>query len=371
MKTHRLFVWLVLVTVLALVVAACAAPAAPQAPASGGAEEAAAPEGGESGEVLELNIYNWSTYIAPETIPRFEERYGVKVNYDIFDSNEELLAKLQGGNPGYDLIVPSDYMVEIMINLGMLEELDHENIPNIANLDPTFQNPRYDPGLKYCVPYQWGTMGIGYNIEATGGEIDSWWSFWDEKYAGRIAWLDDPRAVMGVALLLLGYDINTTDPDQINEAKELLLEQKPLVAAFAPDTGQILLDEGEVDLTMEWSGDIFQVMEENPAIRYSIPKEGSIVWTDNMCIPKGAPHKELAEKFINYILEPEVGAELSNYIRYATPNAAALPLINEEDRNNPGIYPPPEVMERLQFVVDVGEATVLYDDAWTEIKSAQ
>ena len=329
----------------------------------------AAEEAPPEGQVQELNIYNWSTYIAPDTIPNFEEQYNVKVNYDLFGDNEELLAKIQPGNPGYDIIVPTDYMVTAMINLGLLEELNHDNIPNMANVHPTFLDPDYDPGNAHCLPYQWGTMGLGYNITATGGEIDSWSVMFDEKYAGRISWLDDPRSVIGIALLYLGFSMNTTDPGEIEQAKQLMVEHKQLVAAFAPDTGQILLDEGEVDIAHEWSGDIFQIMEENPDIRYVIPKEGSMVWTDNMCIPKGAPHKELAEQFINYILDPQVGADLSNYIRYGTPNQASLPLINEEDLNNPGIYPPEETMANLQFLVDLGEATLLYDEAWTEIKT--
>lgn len=362
MKKTLFWSLLVVYSLGSLIFSACATPPGGQSSADDGT-------GGEA--VQELNVYNWSTYIAPDTIPNFEEQFGIKVNYDLYESNEDLLAKLQAGNPGYDIIFPSDYMVEIMRNLDMLEPINHDNIPNIANIDDTFINPAYDPNNVHCLPYQWGTMGLGYNIEATGGEIDSWGVMFDETYAGRIAWLDDPRAVMGVAFLMLGYDINTTDPDQLNEAKEMLLKQKSLVAAYAPDTGQIMLNEGEVDLVLEWSGDIFQVMEENPALRYVIPKEGAIVWTDNMCIPKGAPHPELAEKFMNYILEAQVGADLSNYIRYGSPNKASLPLINEEDRANPGIYPPAETMQRLEFIVDVGEATILYDDAWTEIKSSQ
>jgi spermidine/putrescine transport system substrate-binding protein len=329
--------------------------------------------GEDTEEATELNIYNWSTYIAPDTIPAFEEEFGVTVNYDLYEDNEELLAKLQGGNPGYDIIVPSDYMVEIMVGQDMLETIDHGNIPNIENVDPTFADPAFDPGMAHCVPYQWGTMGIGYNEAKVGRPIDSWSVFFEgsDEFAGRIAWLDDTRAVLGVGLLMLGYDMNTTDPDQINEAKELVAAYKDNIAAFAPDTGQIMLDEGEVDITLEWSGDVFQVMEENPDVRYVIPKEGAIVWTDNLCIPKNAPHKELAEKFINFILDAQIGADLSDYIRYGTPNAASLPLINAEDRNNPGIYPSEDTMKRLEFIVDVGEATLLYDQAWTEIKSGE
>ncbi|MEZ4706347.1 MAG: spermidine/putrescine ABC transporter substrate-binding protein [Caldilineaceae bacterium] len=318
----------------------------------------------------ELNIFNWSTYIAPDIIPQFEQKYNVKINYDMYESNEDMLAKIQAGNPGYDIIVPGDYMVEIMRSLDLLEEIDQSNIPNMANLNPAFLDLPFDPGNKFCLPYQWGTMALGYNAAKVGDKIDSWQVMFDDTLNLRRAWLDDSRSTIGVALMLLGYDVNTTNPDEIAEATQMLVEQKKLVTAYAPDTGQIMLDEGEVDVVAEWSGDILQLMEENPDIRLVIPKEGAMAWVDSLCIPKGAPHKEMAEKFINFILNAEIGAELSNYVRFATPNAAAMALINPEDLNNPGIYPPTEVMDKLQFLVDVGEATLLYDDAWTEIKTA-
>ena len=213
-------------------------------------------------------------------------------------------------------------------------------------------------------------MALGYNATKVEGDIDSWQVMFDDTLDLRRAWLDDARSTIGVALMLLGYDVNTTDPDQIAEATAMLVKQKKLVTAYAPDTGQIMLDDGEVDVAAEWSGDILQIMEENPDIRLVIPKEGAMAWVDSLCIPKGAPHKEMAENFINFILDAEIGAELSNYVRFATPNAAAMAMINPEDLSNPGIYPPAEVMDKLQFLVDVGDATLLYDDAWTEIKAA-
>ncbi|HID63022.1 MAG TPA: spermidine/putrescine ABC transporter substrate-binding protein [Anaerolineae bacterium] len=331
------------------------------------ATEAPAPTEAPAEEEKVLNVYNWSTYIAEDTIPNFEKQFGVKVNYDLYDNLEELYAKISAGNPGYDVIVPGDYMVEIMIAEDLLEPLNLDNIPNFKNIDEAFLDPPYDPGNKYSVPYQWGTLGIGYNIKATGEEITSWAQMWDEKYKGRIAVLEDMRYTMGMALIYLGYDPNTTDPDDIKAARDFLIEHKDWIKVFAPDTGQILLNQGEVDLTFEWSGDIFQVMEENEDLRYVIPEEGTIVWTDNLCIPKGAPHKELAETFINYILDPKVGADISNYTMYGSPNKAAQPYLNDLD--NPGIYP--KDMSKLYFLVDVGEATELYDNAWTEIKAGR
>ncbi|MCF3608145.1 spermidine/putrescine ABC transporter substrate-binding protein [Planktothrix agardhii 1033] len=270
-----------------------------------------------------LNIYNWSTYIDPEVLKAFEQKYQVKVNYDTYDSAESLYAKLKAGNPGYDVAFPPDYMVKIMVKEQMLEELDPANIANIKNIEPKFLNPPYDPGNKYSIPYQWITLGIGYN------------------------------------------------PEQIKKAQDFLIKNKDNIAAFAPDTGQQLLNQGEVNLTMEYSGDIFQVMAENPDLRYVIPKEGSIIGMDNMVIPKGAPNKKLAETFINFILEPENSAKISNFIDYASPNKVAIDqkLIDAENLKNPGIYPPPEIFDKLQYLQDLGEATQLYDQAWTEIKA--
>lgn len=317
-----------------------------------------------------LSIYNWSTYIAPGVMTEFEKKFNVKIQYDTYESNEDLYAKIKPGNPGYDVAFPGDYMVKTMASEGLLEELNKENIPNIKNLNNKFTNLPYDPGNKYSIPYQWGTMGIGYNIKATGGEINSWSTMFDEKFKGRIALLDDMRSSFAIALISLGYNPNTTNPKEIAQGKDFLIKNKQAIAVFAPDTGQNLLDQGEVDLTCEWSGDIFQVMKENADLRYTIPKEGSIILTDNMVILKGSRNKELAEKFINFILEPEIGAKISNFIKYATPNQAAKDqgLIEANDLNNSAIYPPAELFAKLNYLQDVGEATVLYDKAWTEVK---
>jgi spermidine/putrescine transport system substrate-binding protein len=317
-----------------------------------------------------LSIYNWSTYIDPEVIKEFEQKNNVKIQYDTYESNEELYAKLKLGNPGYDLIFPSDYMVTIMAKENLLEQINLANIPNITNLDLKFLNTPFDPENKYSIPYQWGTIGIGYNQEVIPNKPDSWSILSDPKYKNRVALVEDTRGVLGGVLIYLGFDPNTTNPDEITQAKDYLLKSKDNIAVFAPDTGQILLDQGEVDLAVEYSGDIFQLMEENPKINYFIPKEGTLVNIDNLAIPAKAPHKELAEKFINFVLEPEIGAKISNFIQYATPNKKAieLNLINPEQLNNPAIYPPPEVFNKLTYTIDVDSATQLYDQAWTELK---
>jgi spermidine/putrescine transport system substrate-binding protein len=323
----------------------------------------------QSGQDNVLNLYNWSTYIAPEVISQFEQQYNVKINYDTYDSNESLYAKLKPGNPGYDIAFPADYMVKVMIAENMLEEVDKINIPNLKHIDEKFLNPPYDPENQYSIPYQWLTMGIGYNIKATGEEINSWAALFNPK-AGKAALLDDMRHTFGAVLIYLGYDPNTTNPEEIKKAKEFLIQNQKNIKAFLPDTGQNLLNQGEINLAMEYSGDLFQVMAENPDLRYVIPKEGTLIAIDSMVIPKNAPHKQLAEQFINFILEPEIGAKVSNFINYGSPNKTAIQekLIKPESLQNPGIYPAEEVFAKLTYLEDVGEATILYDEAWNEVK---
>lgn len=327
--------------------------------------------GGGGASSNQLHVYNWSTYIDPQILVDFQDQFDATVTYDEFGGNDELYARIQPGNPGYDIIVPTDYMVEVMIDEGLVEELDHDAIPNLVNLDPLFADPPYDPGLVHCVPYQWGTLAIGYNIARVGREIDSWEVFFSHEFAGRIAFQDSSRETMAVALLYLGYDPNTTNPDEIAEARDLMLSVKDDIVAFVPDTGQELLEAGEVDIVMEYSGDIFQLMTDNPDIRYVIPREGAQLWTDNMCIPTGAPNPDLAHQFINFILDGEVGAQLSTYTLYGTPNAASFALLDEALATDPAIYPPDEVKQHLFFIRSLGDADSLYDEAWTAIGVGQ
>jgi spermidine/putrescine-binding protein len=340
--------WIPLALVLVLLVAACGAP-------------------------KELHVYNWSEYIDPEIYTDFEDEFGIKVIEDTFSSNEDLLAKLQAGASGYDIIVPSDYMVTIMRELELLAPLTYDNIPNFGNIDDLFLDPPYDPGNQYCVPYQWGTTGIGYDTEVFDEEPASWAYLFDpalaSEYAGKISMLNDPREAFAAALKYLGYSLNSTDEAQLNEAKDLLLQQKAWVATYDSDGFEDLLAAGETVLAHAWSGDIFAAAEESEQIWYVIPEEGGVIWTDNLCIPKTAPNQEAAEEFINYLLRPEVGAKITNYTWYGSPNAASEEFIDAEILEEPAIYPPPEVMAKLEFLRDVGEATAIYDRLWTEIKT--
>jgi spermidine/putrescine-binding protein len=330
-------------------------------------------DGGEQELVKELHIYNWSEYIDPEIYAEFEEEFGVKVIEDTFSSNEDLLAKLQAGATGYDLIVPSDYMVTIMIELDLLAEINYDNIPNFKNIDETFKDPPYDPGNKYSVPYQWGTTGIGYNAELFEESPDSWAYLFDpdmaSPYSGQISMLNDPREAFAAALSYLGYSINTTDEGELEEAKQLLIQQKEWVATYDSDGFEDLLAAGETVLAHGWSGDIFAAAEEAEEIWYIIPQEGGVIWADNLCIPKSAASQYTAEVFIDYLLRPEVGAKITNYTWFGSPNKASEEFIDAEILEEPAIYPPPEVMDKLEFLRDVGEATSTYERMWTEIKT--
>jgi spermidine/putrescine-binding protein len=346
--------------------AACAKGEPGEKQASGGEGAAASAE-----LEKELNVYNWSDYIAKETIPNFEKEFGVKVIYDVYENNEEMLAKIQAGATGYDIVVPTDYMVTIMQAQGMLAELDHAAIPNLKNLDPLFVSPPYDPGNKHSVAYQWGTTGYAYRGDKITGGTDSWaLLFTDAKLKGQITMLDDSREAINAALKFQGHSLNTTDEAALQDAKKILIDQKKLLKAYISAPVKASLISGDVWAAQLWSGDTFQAQAENDQIQYTIPKEGCTLWTDNLCVLSTAPHKRAAMAFMDYVLRPDVGAAISNFVAYGTPNAAAMPLIDEEARTNPAVYPPTEVLSRLEFNKDLGEATRVWDQIWTEIKAA-
>jgi len=328
-------------------------------------------------EEKKLNFYNWDTYIGETTLDDFRKATGIVVRMDLFADNDELMAKLKGGNPGYDVIVPTNDYVERMIKAGMLMPLDHDKIPNFEHFEERFKDAKFDPGRKYSVAYMWGTVGIGYRPSRVKGTPDSWKVLYDsDEYAGRIALLADAGTVIGIAQKYLGYSFNDTDPKHVEEAVQLIIRNKKNIKTFAPDNGQDLLASGEVDLVQEWNGDILQVMEEDEDIGFVVPKEGGILWQDCLCIPKGAPHPENAHAFINFLCDPKIAAQNALYIQYATPNATAKKLIAEmeggkEYLSNPAIFPPPEVMARLEENVYLGEEHArLIQEAWARIQAA-
>lgn len=317
----------------------------------------------------QVNVYNWDTYIGESTLDDFTEATGIAVRYDLFASNDELFAKLREGNPGYDVIFPSNNYVERMIVANMLEPLDHARIPNIANVAPRFADPAFDPGLRYSAPYFWGTQGIGYRKSKS--DPTKWADmFASDRYKGRMSLLNDTD-IIRAALKYLGHSLDTRDKAEVDAAAEVLIKAKPNVKAFAPDTGQDLLISREVDVCMEWSGDIMQVMLEDDDLDYIVPEEGALLWVDNMCIPSRAPHLEEACAFINFILEGKVHGQIASEIHYACPNAAAMPFIPEADRDNPAIYPSEGVLELCEFATYKGEAVeALYENALTRVLAA-
>ena len=317
-----------------------------------------------------LTVYNWTTYVAEDTISNFEKLCNVTVTYDTFPTDDDMLARIRQGNPGYDVVVPSSTVLTTMIDENLVEPLDKANIPNLANLDPTFMGLPFDPENTYGVPYQWGTIGIGYNTEKVGKEVTTWDDMFN--YDGPVSWIEDVRLMLGVALIKLGYDPNTSDPDQINEAKDYLVDKGSNVTYINQDDGQEVLVRGEADMVSEYSGDIFQIIDECGCDTYAyvIPEDGTFFWIDNLTIPKGAPNKALAETFIDYILDPQVGADISNYTAYGTPNKASIDqgLIDPELLNDPGIYPSAEARAKLYFIEQDPVREALYNDAWDELR---
>jgi len=327
--------------------------------------------GGGGPEEKKLNFYNWTEYVAKSTVPSFEKETGIQVTQDFYTSNEELLAKLQAGGTGYDVIVPSDYMIAVMVKSDVLRPLDKSKISNFKNIGENFRGLSYDPDNEYSVPYQWGTTGILYNKKELGEMEESWDIMWDPEFDGKIGMLNDVRETTGAALYRLGYSVNTTDPDKLDEAEAALKEQKPLLRGYFDSTqNKPLVQNGDLLLGHVFSGEAFSSVSENEDLDYIIPKPGATRWTDNMAIPKGAEHPDNAHKFINHILDAKVGAALTNYTYFNTPNEAALPMIDESLKNLPGYILGPEVFERLQIIQDLGEATREYERRFTEVKSA-
>ena len=326
----------------------------------------------------EVNLYAWSEYIPQALLDGFTEKTGIKVNYDTYSSNEELLAKLQAGASGYDVIIPSDYTVTIMIKQAMLEELDLAQIPNFKNIDDAFKNQSFDPGNKYSVPYQWGTASLAYNASQVTPAPTRWAELWDAKYAGKIVLLDDEREVLGMVLMVLGYDRNSTDPAQLEEAKQKFLELMPNVKLFDSDSPKTALLTGEAWIGLIWNGEAAIAHSENPDIQYLCPEEGCSIWVDNLAIPKGAPHTDAALKLIDYILDAESSVLITKEFPYSNPNRAALELMKtsepelyESYMNYYATNPPKEDMARMHPVLDVGEATELWDRIWTEVKGGE
>lgn len=318
-----------------------------------------------------LNIYNVGDYIDEDLITKFEEETGIDVVYETYDTNEAMYQKLKSGSTKYDLIFPSDYMVEKLISEDLVSPIDYSKIPNYKYIMKDFRNPAYDPGNKYSVPYMWGTFGILYNKTMVDEkDVDSWDVLWNKKYAGNIQMLDSVRDTMGISLIRLGYSINTQKTSEIEEAKNELIKQLPLVQAYVNDDGKDRLVVGDAAMGIVYNGDALVLMDENPDLEYSVPKEGTNRWVDAMCIPKIAENKDYAQMFINFMLDPDNALQNVEYIEYSTPNQAAFDMLDDETKNNPTAYPDQEVLDKSDVFLNLPPKVLkIYEDAWTEIKS--
>lgn len=326
------------------------------------------------GQNISINVFNWGEYISDgsdgslDVNKAFEELTGITVNYATFATNEELYSKLKGGGARYDIVIPSDYMVARMIEEGMLEELDFTNIPQFGNIAPEYRNPEYDPDNLYSVPYTAGTVGIIYDTTRVEGPVDSWGILWDERYKKEILMFSNSRDAFGIAERYLGFSLNTTDPAELTACANLLLEQKPLVQAYVMDEIFDKMISGEAAIAPYYAGDYLTMADTNENLAFAIPKEGTNLFTDALCIPKGAQQREAAEMYINFMCEGQVAADNISYIGYTSPNSAAFALLDPETQNNPVSYPPAEVLENTEpFLALDSETGLLLDSLWTDV----
>ncbi len=331
---------------------------------------------------ISINVYNWGEYISTgadegtlDVNGEFEKLTGIKVNYTNFATNEELYAKLKGGGATYDIIIPSDYMISKMIKEDMVQELNFDNIPNFSYIMDKFRNMAYDPENAYSVPYTWGTVGIIYDetmIDMDEEDID-WDILWDETYTDQILMFDNPRDAFAIAEIMLGYSLNTENPEELADAADKLKEQKKFVQAYVMDEIFDKMAAGDALIAPYYAGDALTIMEDNDCLNFVVPKSGTNLFVDAMCIPTGAKQKEAAEMYINFMCEPDIAYANIDYICYSTPHSAAFEMLDEEVQNDPISYPDEELIaERTDVFVNLSDdANELMQDLWTEMKSAE
>ena len=323
--------------------------------------------GNKSNSNKVINVFNCGDYIDEELITKFEEETGYKVEYSTYDTNEIMYSKIKSGSNKYDLVFPSDYMIEKMINEGMAEKINFDNIPNYKYIDEKFKNLSYDPNNEYSVPYMWGTIGIIYNPEVVKEEVKSWDILWDKKYDKEIIMFNSVRDTMAIALSKLGYSMNSTNPEEIKQAADILIEQKPIVKAWFVDQVKDAMINDEAALATVWSGDANYIISENPKLEYVVPEEGSNKWFDAMVIPKDAPNKEGAEAFINFLTDPENSLQNVDYIQYYTPNWKTYEMLDDEVKES---YPTDETLDKCEVFKDLDRDSLkIYDDEWIRIGS--
>jgi spermidine/putrescine transport system substrate-binding protein len=331
-----------------------------------------------------LNVFQWADYWPTGTVEMFEDAYDVSVNVSNYASNEEMFNKLKAGGSGqFDLIFPSDYMVNVLVEQEMVQPLNMERLPHWDNLEEYWiDNAPYDPGEdRYSAPYFWGTSGVAWNAnmfsDSVKGELPftSWDALFDDRFEGQMTMLNDPRESIGAALKRLGYSLNTKDENKIDEAKEMLIEQKKLLGTYdSINMAENLINENFSPIHT-WSGSAFSAYwelysEESSPINYQVPEEGGVVWVDTAAVTKDAKNPSAAHAFVNFVLNAKVNAKIANYVYYPSPNEAAKEYMYESMLENERIYPPEETFESLEFIKNVGQATQLYSEAWTEIQNA-
>ena len=325
------------------------------------------------GQNITLYVYNWGEYISDgsddslDVVKEFEALTGITVEYTTFDSNESLFAKLKSGSASYDVIIPSDYMVSRLADEGMLQKLNYDNIPNFKKyVDEGFKNPEYDPNNEYSVPYMWGTVGVIYNTKYVDeADVGSWDLLWNEKYAGKILMFDNSRDAFAIALSKLGYSMNTTDPDELRAAAEELAKQGTVVQAYVMDQIFDKMVEENAYIAPYYAGDYLTMAQDNEDLAFYIPKEGTNLFTDAMCVPATSTNREAAEMFINFMCEPTVSAANTDYICYSTPILAARALIDPEMAESEIAYPSDEVLAKTERYKNLdAEANQLMDDLW-------
>lgn len=319
-----------------------------------------------------LHVLIWGDYMNPDIITQFEKQTGYKVKSQTLTSNEEMLIKLSSPDCIYDVCFPSDYVIEKLIANDMLAELNKDNIPNLRNIDERFLeiSNQFDPGNKYSVPYMWGTVGIVYNTEMVKEPVDSWSILWNEEYAGQVLMYDSMRDSIGITLLKLGYDINTRNPDEVEEARDELIAQQGIRKGFFDDDIKNMMIGNQGALAVVYSGDAMLCIDEengNPNLAYAVPKEGSNVWFDNIIIPKTSTKKAMAEKFIDFLCDAEVAKANTEYIGYSTPNKAALELMDESWTGNYVYNPSQDVLDRCSIFRDLGDFLSVFEEAWNKV----
>lgn len=319
-----------------------------------------------------VNLYNWQAYINPDNVKAFQQQFGQKVTQDFYVSNEALLAKLQAGARGYDVIVPTGYMVEIMIKQGLLYKLAKDHLPNFKNVDAKFTNLSFDSGNQYSVPKDWGTTGFGYRTDRLP-PMTSWADFWKHATttaSGKVTVLDGENEVIGSALKMLGYSYNSVDPNELNHAKSQLMLLKPHLLSITSTEYITLMQSGQATLSLGWNGDFFSVQTKQPKVLYVVPVEGSELWMDNWCITSTAPDPVAAHAFLNFFMDPRIAAKEISVTYYAQCISTARPYIDPSILNNPSVYPAASVIDKLEAQKALGDGQKLRDEIWTEFKSA-